>query len=131
MPCKNHPESSAAAHCAGCAESFCENCLVEIEGEKYCGSCKVLALKGRTPALDEGTVPCKEAGEALTYAIISLFCFGIILGPVAISKASKAKQMIDADPQLTGRSKAAAAQVIGVIAIVFFVVGIISRFQGL
>ena len=128
MPCKNHPESSAAAHCAGCAESFCENCLVEIQGENYCASCKVLALKGRTIAFEEGTVPCKEAGEALTFAIISIFCFGIILGPVAIVKAHKAKQLIDADPQLTGRGKAATAQVIGAASF-FFILGVISQIQ--
>jgi FHA domain-containing protein len=92
--CKNHPDVEAVDRCAGCAEAFCPNCLVEIHGQKYCGACKVMAIKGQ-PVAEEATIPCKEAGEALKYAIIGIFCFGIILEPIAISKALKAKKMID------------------------------------
>ncbi len=42
--------------------------------------------------------PVKEASEALTYALIGIFCFGIILGPIAISKGSKALNIINEDP---------------------------------
>lgn len=126
--CKNHPNVPAVDRCAGCAEPFCSNCLVDIHGQKYCGSCKVLALQGQ-PVAAEATMPCKEAGEALTYAIISLFCFGIIMGPLAISKASKAKKMIEMNPQLTGSGKATAAMVIGIIATILWILGVVSRFS--
>jgi hypothetical protein len=69
----------------------------------------------QTPPYAYATVPCKEANDALTMAIIGFFCFGIILGPLAIAKASKAKKMIQADPRLTGEGKATAAVVIGII----------------
>jgi len=127
MQCKNHPTVPAVDRCAGCAEPFCNECLVEIHGQKYCGSCKVMALRGQPVVAEEATVPCKEANEALTYAIVSLFCFGCILGPVAISKASKARKMIELNPRLAGSGKATAATIIGVVALVLWVLGLISR----
>ena len=130
MECKNHPSVPATDRCAGCAEPFCGNCLVDIRGQKYCGSCKVLALQGSQPAVlaeEEGSIPCKEANEALTLAIISLFCFGIILGPLAISKAQKAKKMIALNPKLAGSGKATAAIIIGIVSFILCALLIVSR----
>ena len=126
MQCKNHPETVASDRCTGCAEPMCENCLVEIQGQKYCGSCKILAVQNQ-PIVEEATLPCKEAGEALKYAIIGIFCFGIILEPIAISKALKAKKMMEENPRLTGSGKASAALIIGVICLILWVLGIIAR----
>lgn len=123
MDCHAHPGKPAVAACAGCAEPFCGNCLVTIKGKPYCKACKTMTL-----APDVGpTADCVEAGEALKYAIIGIFCFGVILGPVAISKALQAKRMISANPQLTGQGKATAALIIGVIDLVLWVLGIIAR----
>jgi hypothetical protein len=68
-----------------------------------------------------------EAGEALTYAIIGLFCFGIILEPLAISKALKAKKMIELNPNLYGAGKAQAALIIACIGLGLWVLGIITQ----
>ncbi len=111
MDCKNHPGTPAVARCAGCAETFCSNCLVPMGGQYYCGSCKVLAVQGQ-PMIEEATIPCKEAKEALIYAIVGLFCCAIVLGPIAIYKALQAKKMMAADPRLTGSGKATAAMII-------------------
>lgn len=128
MQCKNHPDVAAADRCAGCAEPFCPDCLVEIQGQKYCAACKTMALRGGTPQLaEEATIPCKEANEALTYSIIGIFCFGIILEPIAISKALKARKMIAMNPRLAGSGKATAALIIGIIALVLWVLSIIAR----
>lgn len=70
---------------------------------------------------------CKEAGQALMYAIISIFCFGFILGPLAIIKARKAKAIIAANPGMQGEGKATAALVIGIIATILNVLGLIAR----
>jgi hypothetical protein len=126
MQCKNHPDVQAVDRCAACAEAFCPNCLVEIQGQRYCASCKVMAVKGQ-PVVEQGTIPCKEAGEALTYAIIGLFCFGIILEPIALIKASKAKKMMALNPRLTGSGKATAATVIAIVVLALWVLGIIGR----
>lgn len=129
MQCKNHPEVEAVERCAGCAEPFCSDCLVEMHGQKYCGSCKVMALQGQPVVVEEATVPCKEANEALTYAIVGLFCFGIILEPIALSKASKAKKMIEMNPRLQGSGKVTAAYIIASIGLVLWVIGLIARFS--
>jgi len=126
MECKNHPGVQAVDRCTGCAEAFCSNCLIEMQGKKYCGSCKVMAVQGQ-PVIEEATLPCKEAGEALKYAIIGIFCFGIILEPIAISKALKAKKMMNTNPRLTGSGKATAAMIIGIISLLLWVLGIIAR----
>ncbi len=127
MRCKNHPDVEAVERCTGCAEPFCQNCLIEIQGQQYCGSCKVMAIEGQ-PVVEAATLPCKEAGEALQYAIIGIFCFGIILEPIAISKALKAKKMMEANPRLTGSGKATAALVIAIIALGLWVLGLFARF---
>ncbi|MFC1840329.1 DUF4190 domain-containing protein [Thermodesulfobacteriota bacterium] len=127
MECINHAGVEATNRCAGCAEAFCDNCLVEMKGQKYCAKCKQMAITESPPQVEEGTIPCKEASEALKYAILGIFCFGIILGPVAISKANKAKKMIEKNPQLTGSGKATAAMIIGIIVSILWVLGVISK----
>jgi len=86
-----------------------------------------MALRGAPPIVEEATIPCKEAGEALTYSIVGLFCFGIVLGPVAISKALKAKKMMALNPRLTGSGKATAGLIIGIIALVLWLLSILAR----
>jgi hypothetical protein len=148
MQCRNHPETEATDRCAGCMEPFCGNCLVTVRGRKYCASCKVMAISGggvgapafagaaagaaaAAPVFEAATEPCPEANEALKYAIIGLFCFGIILEPIAISKALKAKKMIAANPNLTGSGKATAALIIGIVGLVLWVLGLIARFSNI
>lgn len=130
MQCKNHPAALAVDRCAGCAEAFCSNCLVEIQGQKYCGACKVMTLKGQ-PVVEQATIPCKEANEALIMAIFGIFCCGIIIEPLALHKASKAKKMLDLNPRLAGSGKVTAARIIAVIALVLWVLGTIARFSAL
>lgn len=126
MQCKNHPDVLADSRCGGCQEAFCPNCLIEIEGKKYCGSCKVMALKGPV-VIEEATLPCKEADEALKYALIGLICFGIVLEPMALVKANNAKKMIALNPRLTGAGKATAAQIIAIVGLILWILGIIAR----
>jgi hypothetical protein len=127
MQCKNHTDVAAVDRCAGCAEPFCGNCLVDISGQKYCAACKVMAVKGPPALSEEATIPCKEANEALTYAIIGIFCFGIVLEPIALVKASKAKKMIELNPRLTGSGKVTATRIIAVVGLVVWLLGIFAR----
>src|SRR5271165_3651021 len=112
MDCRNHAGTAAVDRCTGCAEPFCFNCLVELAGQKYCGSCKVLALQGRTIVLEKEMHPCPEAGEALTLALVSIIpCIGFIFAIFAMVKAVHARKAIEANPQLSGWGKANAALV--------------------
>jgi hypothetical protein len=89
-----------------------------------------MAIQGK-PVVEEATLPCKEADEALKYAIIGIFCFGIILEPIAISKALKAKKMLSLNPRLTGSGKAQAALIIGIVGLVLWALGMVFRFANL
>jgi hypothetical protein len=125
MNCKTHATIAAQDRCAGCAEPFCENCLVEVRGQRYCNSCKIMAIDG--PPEVDGTTPCAEASEALKYAIISFFCCGLILGPMAVSKGLAARRAIQEDPNLTGAGKANVAIMLGVVALVLWLLNTIAR----
>lgn len=128
MKCKNHPDVDALARCTGCQEAFCENCLVELSGKKYCGECKIMAVREKPVIENEAAqVPCKEASEALKYAVIGIFCFGVFLGPLAISKALAAKKRFREEPNLTGEGKATAGLIIGIIVFILWVLGIFVR----
>ncbi len=126
MDCKNHPGVVAVNRCEGCAEPFCGNCLVNVLGKWYCGSCKTMAVAG-APMVEGATIPCKEADEALKYAIIGIFCFGIILEPIALVKASKAKKMMALNPRLSGSGKVTATYIIASIALVLWILGMIVK----
>jgi len=129
MECTTHPGVMAIERCAGCAEPFCGNCLVQIKGQQYCGSCKVLAVQDTgTPAAAVGeTKLCPEAKNALILSLVGLICFGIILEPLALVKAFKAKKNIAADPSLTGDGMATAAIVVASIGLILWVLGVIAR----
>jgi len=124
MECHNHAGVAAAGNCTGCAEAFCAHCLVTIKGAPYCASCKTMAVAPGAMAIQ---VPCKEASDALKYALIGTFCFGIILEPIAISKALAARKRMSEDPTLTGRGKATAALICAAVVLVLWIVGIMSR----
>jgi uncharacterized RDD family membrane protein YckC len=41
MICSNHPDvTEGIRDCAGCANPFCSDCLVEMQTRPYCASCK-------------------------------------------------------------------------------------------
>ena len=84
---------------------------------------------GKQPVFEDEEMPCPEADEALKYAIIGIFCFGIILEPIAIHKALEARKQIAMNPNLTGSGKATAALVIGVVCLILWVIGIAQRVQ--
>ena len=126
MECRNHSGTPAVDRCAGCAETFCVHCLVEVLGQKYCSSCKMMAVKGAPPP-EEGNLPCETAGKALTYSIIGIFCFGFVLGPVAVVKAVEAKKEISADPRLAGLAKANVALLLGIADFVLSLLTLIGK----
>lgn len=113
-PCANHPGVEATRTCAGCRREFCDGCVVELGGWTYCGSCKNAAV-----AASQTVQEFKLPREALTYAIVGIFCCGIILEPIAIWKGLDALNQIKRDPRLPGKGTATAAVVIGSIFLLF------------
>ncbi len=67
----------------------------------------------------------KQAGASLIWGIVGIFCCGIVLGPFAVYRANKAKQLIaqhNVGHQYAGQ--ATAGMICGIIGIVLFVVGV-------
>jgi len=89
-------------------EMVCPTCGDIVSGS-YCFRCRNLSATDYTGP--KQTLP--EAKEALKYAIIGIFCFGFILGPLAIVKGTSAKKAIAMDPRYDGEGMATAAQIIG------------------
>lgn len=123
--CRVHAGTAATANCAACAESFCGDCLVTVKAKPYCNDCKMSAL----PEDAGPKTLCTEANEALKYAVVSLFCFAFIIGPMAMLKAVKAKQLIAADARLGGAGRANAALVIGLLNTIVGVLSLVMRTQ--
>lgn len=130
MKCKNHEDIDAVARCTGCQEVFCENCLVEMNGKKYCGDCKIMAVR-ENPVFEfkSKEISCKEANDALKYALLGIFLF--VIEPMAIVEALKAKERLKEDTNLIGEVKANVALIIGIIVyaigILFVIINIIEN----
>lgn len=110
---------------------MCDHCKVQLGWNTVCFQCKDRVAQGmqgqgvaagaqfgsqRTNLHRRVTSP--EAKQALAFAIVGLFCFGLILGIVAIIKANDAKRRIRRYGH-AGEGLATAAFVIGIIDIVF------------
>jgi len=88
-----------------------------------------MAVKGSPPEVD-GIETSEAAGKALTYSIVGIFCFGIILGPMAIAKAIEAKKEIREDPRLGGLAKANVGLLLGAAEIVLWLIGMVAKLKG-
>lgn len=128
MECRNHAGVEAVDRCTGCAEAFCGNCLVEVHGQQYCGSCKVIEIQGQPPPSLPPKSICKEARDAFIMSLVGLFCFSIILEPVALIKATQARTLINGDPSRGGWGLTIGTTFIALFGLVLSVVGLFARF---
>lgn len=71
---------------------------------------------------------CQEAREAIKMAYFSIFCFGFVLGPLALAKGIGARKIIKDDPTLLGSGKALAAIVIGSFVLVWWAARLFVQF---
>lgn len=124
MNCNLHPEAAAAATCVGCAEAFCENCFITIAGQDYCAVCKTMAI---SPGMVPPTGTCKEARDALKLSLLGFVCFGIVIEPIALYKAAKAREIIKNDPSLSGKGVANAAALISVCGLLLWLLGMFAN----
>jgi hypothetical protein len=69
--------------------------------------------------------PIKEANQAMLFAILSIFCVGFFLAPVAIYKGLQALKIIQQNPHLEGKSKAQTAIAIAFLVLSLYLAGFI------
>lgn len=120
--CSRHAGVEAVVRCSECRKPYCDNCVVELRGEPYCGPCKNRKVRERLflPAY-------KKPADALKYAIVGIVCCGIILEPIAIYKAWTALAEIRRNPSLPGKGMAVAALIIGICVIGLWVLVILAH----
>jgi hypothetical protein len=68
--CLNHDDVAADKICEDCKESFCPNCIVELQGKTLCGPCKNFRIRGIQR-------PTRVPGLAVAALIV-----GLVSGPV-------------------------------------------------
>ena len=68
-----------------------------------------------------------RATAALVVSILGFFCFGIVLGPISIYLAVKAKANMARSGDFTGHGLAKAALVIGIVDIITFMLGVLLQ----
>src|SRR6266446_3071863 len=66
MACLHHPQISLTERCARCEESFCANCLVEVLGQRICGTCR----DARVRELEAGEARRSGAGDFRAFALL-------------------------------------------------------------
>lgn len=69
-----------------------------------------------------------KATTAFVLSLVGLFCFGIVLGPIAIVLAVRAKAQMARSGDYHGSGLATAALVIGIVDIVGFILTIVLQF---
>src|SRR5919109_5221028 len=91
--CVNHAWIETNQACANCGQPFCDSCLVELLGQRYCGPCRDLRLTRlqgpadtRAPYAGTGTVNIGRwlsegwqivQADVLTFALATLLFIGL------------------------------------------------------
>jgi hypothetical protein len=117
-----------AAPMAGLAPGTmgCPRCgLVITIGTPLCPACR--AITSPDGIYHGPKINAPGAVKSLVVGIIGLVVCGIVLGPIAISSANKAKEAMANDPSLGGEGLATAGKILGVLDIVGFAIAVLIR----
>ena len=113
VQCTNHPGVEAIDRCTGCSEPFCANCLVEIQGQKLCGSCKVMTIQGRPAPPMPGQRP-NVVVWYLVYCVLMMLMY-LSVAVLGIVVLIFPEEMFESDPDMS----AVGARMMGVMMLVF------------
>jgi hypothetical protein len=104
----------------------CPQCTSVISaGDALCPICR--GITSPDGIYHGPKVNAPGAVASMVYGLVGLFLFGVILGCVAIAKASSAKREIANNPTYGGGGYATAGVVLGIVDIVVFVMLLMAR----
>ena len=104
--------------CIGCRQPI-------TESEEICQMCNTINTPDGIYHGPKVTAP--GAVGAFVMSLVAVPFCGIILGPMAISKANKVRALIDSNPRYSGTGYTSAAKVLGIIAVVVSAISILLR----
>jgi hypothetical protein len=105
--CVNHPMVETDQACVRCRQPFCDNCLVEFQGQPYCGPCRDQTL-AEMQGLNAGPAPLAGTGQVqignwlsrawdlvvsdaptfmlagLIAVLLSILCMPVLYGPLIV-----------------------------------------------
>lgn len=123
-PCMNHPGNPATATCSHCRRPYCSQCLVELLGQQFCGTCKaervLRAEIGGNVYMPEpvSSVPREHwwALVSVGLAVSSIHpCAGIASGPLAIITGIVAMVQSGRDPTLPRKNVGLVGMLLGLL----------------
>jgi hypothetical protein len=107
----------------------CPHCRIAIVlGTAVCPACRAIASPDGIYHGPKTNAP--GAVSSMVWGLVGLMLCGIVVGPLAISKANAATRAMASDPTLGGDGYATAGKVLGVIDIIVFVLFAISKISG-
>lgn len=77
--CLNHAQLASKKTCHDCGEAFCNDCVVEVEGETLCGPCKNFRVRSWQQ-------PPRVSGFALFSVLVALVAG--LLGTLAVANSA-------------------------------------------
>jgi uncharacterized RDD family membrane protein YckC len=77
MECVNHPAVAEGVYpCSRCGRPFCSNCLVTLQGRRYCATCKVEQLTDIRSGVDHTQLQLAGIGRRFA----AIWVDGLIMG---------------------------------------------------
>ena len=83
--CRNHPDATGPiVPCARCGATFCNDCIVYLQGRPYCATCKNEHLRDVSSGVDATQLPLASIGRRfaaifLDQLIITVPVFLVVL----------------------------------------------------
>jgi len=104
----------------------CPSCRVPFAvGTSICPACRTITSPDGIYHGPKTNAP--GAVAALIYGIIGLFLCGVVLGPLALSKARAARNAMASNPTLGGEGLATAGTVLGIVDLVLWALIMLTR----
>lgn len=107
MPCLNHPDVvDGVSACSRCGKAYCGDCLVPLQGGRFCAACKVAHVKDVKSGVDTADLPLAGIGRRFAAVFVDGLLMMAVFIPLAFATGFFAAAQMqegrepDAAPQL-------------------------------
>ena len=79
MTCATHPDTEAAACCARCGLSYCDDCLLTLRDERICANCKGEALRDVLSGTQTSRLPLARTSARFVALLVDRSMLWIVM----------------------------------------------------